>query len=386
MSRLAPLASPAVARVGVFTAAILAAVQVNAQFAVTNLVTDDQSVNAAAITDGHLLNGWGLASSGTSPFWVSSNGSSLAVIYNVTPGADATTKAGLEVTIPGDGTVTGQAFSNVAGNFNGDTFLFVNEDGTVSGWRNALGASAEVLQTGLPINSYKGAAVSVSGGNAYLFAANFASGAVDVLKGNPGAPNLTGNFTDPGLPSGYAPFNVQNLGGTIYVTYAQRDAATGDDVAGAGHGFVDAFDTNGNFLQRIATQGVLNSPWGLAIAPPSFGAIAGDLLVGNFGNGMINAFDLTTLANEGPLMSASSAPLVIDGLWGLAVGNDGSAGSSSRVYFSAGPDDESHGLFGVIQRVPEPAACPLLVVGFVVIWRKSPLRNGTHLADKCMKA
>jgi uncharacterized protein (TIGR03118 family) len=367
-------------------AALSAAVQANAQFAVKNLVTDDQSVNAAAITDGHLLNGWGISSSGTSPFWVSANGSSLAVIYNVTPGADATTKAGLEVTIPGDGTVTGQAFSNVAGNFNGDTFLFVSEDGTVSGWRNALGTNAEVLQTGLAINSYKGATVSISGGDVYLFAANFATGAVDVLKGNSGAPNLTGNFTDPGLPSGYAPFNVQNLGGTIYVTYAQRDAGTGDDVAGAGHGFVDAFDTNGNFLKRIATQDVLNSPWGLAIAPPSFGAIAGDLLVGNFGNGMINAFDLTTLANEGPLMSASSAPLVIDGLWGLAVGNDGSAGSSSRVYFSAGPDDESHGLFGVIQRVPEPAACPLLVVGFVVIWRKSPLRNGTHLADKCMKA
>ncbi|HVT27214.1 MAG TPA: TIGR03118 family protein [Lacipirellulaceae bacterium] len=364
MARVVAILQPAIKWLPVLVVGLLVAVPTHAQFAAKNLVSDDQTVNPASIPDGHLLNGWGISSSGTSPFWVSANGSGLAVLYNVNPASDATTKAGLEVTIPGDGTVTGQAFSNVAGNFNGDTFLFVSEDGTVSGWRGALGTNAETLQTALPTNSYKGATVYNNGGNVYLYAANFAAGTVDVLKGNAGAPNLSGSFTDPNLPSGYAPFNVQNLAGTIYVTYALRDAMTGDDVAGAGHGFVDAFDTNGNLLQRIATQGALNSPWGLAIAPASFGSIAGDLLVGNFGDGTINAFNLGTLANDGPLMTAGNVPLAIDGLWGLVVGNNGSAGSSSRVYFSAGPGDESHGLFGVVQPVPEPRTWWLIASGF----------------------
>ncbi|HEX5472529.1 MAG TPA: TIGR03118 family protein [Lacipirellulaceae bacterium] len=363
MARVVAILRPSIMRLAAMTIGLLVAVRADAQFAVHNLVSDDQSINTASITDGHLLNGWGVSFSGTSPFWVSSNGSGLAVLYNVNPTTDVTSKVGLEVTIPGDGTVTGQAFSNVAGNFNDDTFLFVNEDGTVSGWRNAIGTTAEVLQTALPANSYKGATVFNNSGNVYLYAANFATGNVDVLKGNAGAPDLPGSFTDPNLPAGYAPFNVQNLGGKIYVTYAVRDPATGDDVAGPGNGFVDAFDTNGNLLQRIASQGDLNSPWGLAIAPSSFGSLAGDLLVGNFGDGTINAFNLGTLVNDGPLKNAGNIPLVIDGLWSLTVGNNGSAGSSNRVYFSAGPSDESHGLFGVIQAVPEPATLWLLAFG-----------------------
>ncbi len=333
-----------------------------AQFAVNNLVTDDQTVNTAPVTDAHLLNAWGIAASATGPWWVSANGSSLAVVYNVNPTTDVTTKSALEVTIPGAGNVTGQVFGNVAGNFNGDTFLFVSEDGTVSGWRGALGATAETLQTADPANIFKGVALASTGGNAYLYTANFGTGTVDVLKGNAGAPNLTGTFTDPNLPAGYAPFNVQNLGGKLYVSYALKNAATGDDVAGAGHGFVNAFDTNGNLLQRIATQGVLNSPWGLAIAPASFGTLAGDLLVGNFGDGRINAYNLATLANDGPLKDATNSPLVIDGLWALAPGNGGQGGSSSRVYFTAGPGDEAHGLVGVIAAVPEPTSGALLTI------------------------
>lgn len=341
-------------------AAIFIAAPSYAQFAVSNLVSDDQTLIPASIPDSHLLNAWGISSSSTSPFWVSANGSGRAVVYNVDPATNVTTKVNLEVTIPAAGNVTGQVFSNIAGNFNGNAFLFVSEDGTVSGWRNALGTTAEVLQTADPANIYKGTALASSNGNAYLFAANFGTGNIDILKGNPGAPNLTGSFTDPNLPNGYAPFNIQNLGGKLYVTYALKDTQSGDDVPGAGHGFVDAFDTNGNLLQRIATQGVLNSPWGLAIAPSSFGAIAGDLLVGNFGNGTINAFNLSTLANDGPLRDITNSPLSIGGLWGLATGNNGSAGSSTRLYFTAGPADESHGLFGVIQSVPEPDAAWLL--------------------------
>jgi uncharacterized protein (TIGR03118 family) len=355
------------ASVAGLAAAILIVFPCQAQiFSATNLVTDDQTANPAVITDAHLKNAWGIATGSATPFWVSSNGGSLAVVYNVNPTTDATTKAALEVTIPGNGTVTGQAFSNVAGSFNGDLFLFVSEDGTISGWGNALGTTAETLQVASPNNSYKGATVFINGSKqAYLYAANFGTGAVDVIKGNPAAPNLPGTFTDPGIPAGYAPFNVQNLSGKIYVTYALKDPMTGDDVAGPGNGFVSAFDTNGNFLQRIASQGALNSPWGLAIAPPSFGSIAGDLLVGNFGDGTINAYNLTTLANDGPLKNAAAAPIVIDGLWALTPGNNGSAGSSSRIYFSAGPNEESHGLFGVLASVPEPASIALFALGLL---------------------
>ena len=259
-------------------------------FDVTNLVTDDQSVNAAQLTDPHLKNAWGISHSSGSPFWVSSNGAGLAVLYNVDPTTNITSKLGLEVTIPGAGNVTGQAFNGTAAAFNADVFLFVSEDGTISGWRGALGTAAETLQLASAANVYKGTTQVMVGGHAYLLSANFRAGTIDVLKGDAAAPELAGKFTDPNLPSGFAPFNVQVLGGKIYVAYAQQDAAKHDDVAGAGHGFVTEFDTNGNFLRRIATQSTLDSPWGLAIAPASFGALAGDLLVGNFGDGRINAF------------------------------------------------------------------------------------------------
>jgi uncharacterized protein (TIGR03118 family) len=336
-------------------------------FTVTNLVTDDQSVNAAQITDPHLLNAWGISYSPTSPFWVSSNEAGLAVLYRVDPLTNATTKLGLEVTIPGAGNVTGQVFNAgiAAGNFNGDNFLFVSEDGTISGWRGALGTNAEVLQTASPANSYKGAALSVIGADAYLYSANFASGKIDVLKGNAAAPDLAGSFTDPNIPSGYAPFNIQLLGSTLYVTYALRDPVTGDDVAGPGNGFVSAFGLQGNFIGRVASDGTLNSPWGLALAPLSFGQFAGDLLVGNFGDGRINVFDSSNTF-LGQLLGAGGIPLEIEGLWGLIPGNNGSAGNPQSIYFSAGPGDEEHGLFGVLA-VPEPASMALVTLGIAML-------------------
>jgi len=342
---------------------LLSAANSHAQVVVTNLVTDDQNVNAATLTDGDLKNAWGMSRSTTGPFWVSDNATGLATIYNVNPANDAPVKVGLTVTIPGDGSVTGQAFNGLASAFGGDAFLFVNEDGTISGWRGALGTTAEILQTADSANVYKGAALATVGGDAYLYAANFSAGTIDILKGNVGAPNLAGNFVDPNLPAGYAPFNIENLGGTLYVTYALQDGTKRDDVAGAGHGFVDAFDANGIFLGRIASQGVLNSPWGLTIAPAGFAGVGGDLLVGNFGDGTIHAFNLTTHAYDGPLTLSGGATLSIDGLWGLAVGNDGLAGSSQRVYFTAGPGGEAHGLFGSLTAVPEPSTCLLAGLG-----------------------
>jgi uncharacterized protein (TIGR03118 family) len=341
---------------------------------VTNLVTDDQSANPAQITDPFLKNAWGISHSTGSPFWVSDNGAGVATLYSVNPTTNVTTKTtigtdasgGVVIPPAGSGTPTGQVFNSAAGGgaFNADNFLFVSEDGTISGWRNALGSTAERFQVADPANVYKGTTLNTTGGHSYLLSANFLAGTIDVLKGDSGAPALAGNFTDPNTPAGYAPFNIQTLGSRIYVTYALQDGAQHDDVAGAGHGFVSAFDTQGNFQGRIGSMGSLNSPWGLAIAPPSFTGFAGDLLVGNFGDGTISVFspDPNTPGFLGQLSGANGNPLVIDGLWALSPGNDGSGGSSQNIYFSAGPNGESHGLFGVLQSVPEPTGLGLLVL------------------------
>ena len=330
---------------------------------VTNLVTNNQAANPAQTTDGDLLNAWGMASSPTSPIWVSDNGTGVATLYNVNPVTNLTVKQATRVTIPGDGSVTGQVF-NPGASFNADRFLFVSEDGTISGWRPALGplATAEVLAIGVAANVYKGTTLGTVAGHDYLYSANFRNGTIDVLKGDTLAPTLTGTFTDPTLLAGYAPFNIQNLGDKLYVTYALQDVTKHDDVAGAGHGFVSVFDLNGNFKGRIASDGSLNSPWGLAIAPSAFGQLAGDLLVGNFGNGTISAFDLLSDTFVGLLHGADGTPVKIDGLWGLRVGNGAAGGSLDKIYFTAGPNGEDDGLFGVLVSVPEPAS--ILLLGF----------------------
>ena len=338
------------------------------QIDVTTLVTDNQSAHPAQITDSGLLNAWGVSYSPTGPFWVSSNGAGTSTLYSVNPITQATTKVPLTVSIPGDGSVTGQVFNGSAG-FNSDAFLFVSEDGTFSGWRGALGTTAEVLSSPTSGNLYKGLAIGTIGGDSYAYAANFGTGNIDVFPGSGGAPSLTGNFTDPGLPSGYAPFNIQNLSDTLYVTYAKQVSGSEDEAQGPGLGFVDAFDLNGNFLRRVASAGTLNAPWGLTLAPSDFGDVGGSLLVGNFGDGRINAFNPQTGTFLGQLLAAGGSALSIDGLWGLTIGNDGNAGSSQRVYFTAGPDDESHGLFGVLtaSAVPEPSTWATVLLGFGII-------------------
>lgn len=338
-------------------------------FAQTNLVTDDQSVNAAKITDPNLINPWGVSYSPSSPFWVSDNGTGVSTLYKVGAANDATNTVGLVVSIPGAGNLTGQVFNGLSG-FNSDLFLFVSEDGTISGWRGALGTFAEVLKSSDAANVYKGAAFSTVGGHSYLYSANFRTGNIDVMGGDGGAPSLVGNFTDPSMPAGFAPFNVQNLNGTIYVTYALQDGTKSDEVAGAGLGFVDAFDLQGSFLGRVGSQGTLNAPWGLAIAPTTFGDIAGDLLVGNFGDGRINVFDPVTHAFIRQLTRPDGNPLSIEGLWALTPGNGGSGGSPDRIYFTAGPGDESHGLLGSLTAVPEPSTLCLIGMGVAALIRR----------------
>jgi uncharacterized protein (TIGR03118 family) len=331
---------------------------------------------ATDASDKQLINPWGISASGTSPFWISDNGAGVSTLYSVNPVSNVGTKLGLVVTIPGDGSVTGQAFNGGTG-FNGDRFLFVSEDGTISGWNNKLGSLAEILQTPLPDNVYKGTTLDItSGGNSYLLSANFRTGNIDVLKGDKGLPDLTGKFTDPNLPAGYAPFNISKLGNTIYVTYAVQNGK--DDLPGPGHGIVNAFDDNGNLLGRVGTMGTLNSPWGLAIAPSGFGSFAGDLLVGNFGDGTINIFsaDPKVPAFLGQLTDAKTGkPLSIDGLWGLIPGNGAGAGNRNDIYFTAGPNDESGGVFGVLQSVPEPGSVVLAMISIAAMstgwaWKK----------------
>ena len=358
-TRIAPIVLAVVSAIAISAPAAAAA-----QVSVSNLVTDDPAAHAAQIMDPGLINAWGLSYSPTSPFWVSSNGTGQAQLYAVNPATQATTKQGLTVSIPGDGTVTGQVFnSKGAAAFGGDLFMFVSEDGTISGWRGALGTTAETLVSGSSANVYKGVAFGTIGTDSYLYAANFRAGTIDVDKGSGAAPALSGTFSDPNLPAGYAPFNVQNLAGTLYVTYAKQDATKHDEVAGPGSGFVDSYDLQGHLLSRVATAGTLNAPWGLAIAPGSFGAMAGALLVGNFGDGHINAYNPTTHAPLGQVQDAGGGPLAIDGLWAISPGNGGNGGSSSLLYFTAGPDGESHGIFGVLTPVPEPSVTVLLMAG-----------------------
>ncbi len=248
--------------VAVLTAAasLSAATSFATSFTLTPLATN--------ATDADLVNPWGLAASPSGPLWIASNGSGKAEVYT----GDGVKSSTVEVTIPNASTVTGITFNT--GGFNGDIFLFASEDGVISGWRSALGntGTAERFQTPDPDKVYKGLTQALIGGFSYAYAADFASGSIDVLKGDPLAPNLTGNFTDPNLLSGYAPFNIQNLGGILYVTYAVQDSTGRDDTPGLANGIVDRFDLNGNLLGRVVAGGVLNSPWGLAIAPSGFGS------------------------------------------------------------------------------------------------------------------
>ncbi len=332
-----------------------------------NLVSD--GAVPADLVDASLVNAWGLVASATSPWWVADNGTGVSTLYNGNTGA----KIALTVSVPGK--PTGIVFNGGAGFVvrNGTAsgparFVFASEDGTISGWNPAVPPPPTSTHAQVAVDNsasdavYKGLAIASTAAGDFLYATNFRAGTVDVFdhEFHP----VPGGFTDPNLPAGYAPFGIQTVGSVIYVTYALQDADKEDDVAGVGHGFVDAFDLGGNLLRRVASRGRLNSPWGLAIAPADFGKVGGNLLVGNFGDGRINALDLGNprgtgeLQQRGQLHAADGRPIAIDGLWALAFGNGAAAGPANVLFFTAGPLAEEHGLFGKLVAATPPGQVP----------------------------
>src|SRR5512132_677 len=358
--------------VAMFTAASAAAAGMPGPsqfYAQHNIVSDVDGL--ADHTDSNVVNAWGLDSGPTTPCWFSDNCTGKTTLFNIATDAIQAT-----FTVPGAGGAQGNPTGLI---FNGGTgfvvnngagssparFIFSSEDGTISAFRGApivtVVPNANALAHGA---IYKGLAIDSRTAGQHLYATDFHNGKVDVFDTSFHLVTLSGNFTDPGLPAGFAPFGIQTIGNTLYVTYALQDADAEDDVAEQGNGFFDSYDLDGNLIQRVASAGELNSPWGLALAPEGFGRFSGDLLVGNFGNGRIHAFDPNTLTSDGEfeavglLHSAAGRPIQIEGLWALQFGHGttavGANGLTTTLFFTAGPSDEDHGLFGSIVLTEPP--------------------------------
>lgn len=325
----------------------------------TNLTSD--GTVAGTITDKNLVNPWGMSYSPTGPWWLSDAGTGLTTLYDGTGAVKP-----LVVTIPtpagatGPSAPTGQVFNptsgftiSAGGKSAAPFFIFATEDGTLSGWAPSVNASTAVTMVD---NSkvgagavYKGLALAMSNQTPYLLAANFRSGYVEVYDR---AWKHTSDLRDTTLPKKYSPFNVAVLGGNIYVTYAVVQPDRHDDLPGLGNGVLEQIDINGKVIAKFKVGKMLNSPWGMALAPSTWGKYAGKLLVGNFGDGRITAFDLPTAAQIGQLKTPKGQALAIPGLWGLMPGNGASAGPTTSVYFTAGPNDEANGLFGALTYTP----------------------------------
>ncbi|MFL6261317.1 MAG: TIGR03118 family protein [Thermoanaerobaculia bacterium] len=296
--------------------------------------------------DPDLVNGWGLAASAAGPWWVNAADSGKSLLYN-----GEGVKNALVVAVPGapTGIVFNGGSSFVIPSVGPARFLFASEDGTISAWSPSLAPNTQavvVVDRSAAGASYKGLAIDSTSAGTRLYAADFHNARVDVFDGSFAPVTAAGAFTDPGLPAGYAPFGIQTLAGSVFVAYAKQDEEGEEEVAGEGLGVIDKYDLAGRLLARVATGGALNAPWGMALAPAGFGRFSGKLLVGNFGNGRINVFDPVTFEPKGHLKGTNGKAIVIDGLWGIAFGNGGTAGPKTTLFFAAGPNDEEDGLFG----------------------------------------
>jgi uncharacterized protein (TIGR03118 family) len=354
----------------------------------TPLTDSNGVVHTPMFVDPNLLNPWGVGESATSPFWVSDNNNGTSTLYNtqgmrfpLPPASPLVVSIPLPSNPLGSGGAPDGLVSNSAQSANGFEisgftssnaatttpahFLFATEDGTIVGWAptvNPMGFTPAkagtygiiaVDNSNNPVAGngavYKGLAIATNaGGTTLLYATNFRAGAVEVYDTTFTRVISPGAFTDPDLPRGYAPFNIVPVSGKLFVTFAVQDASKHDDVAGMSRGIVDTFDLSGHFLQRFAQHGQLNAPWGVALAPASFGELAGSLLIGNFGNGQINAFNPATGEFIDKMRDPHGQMIAIDGLWSLLFGNGGNGGDPNTLYFTAGPNGESDGLFGAL--------------------------------------
>jgi uncharacterized protein (TIGR03118 family) len=328
-----------------------------------NLVSDQ--TGAADHQNKDLVNAWGLSFNPAGAAWVSANGTGKSLVF----GPTGNTLATIDVPPPGGGqpppsTPTGQVYNGDGGVFSGDRFIFVTEDGTISGWQQGFDGSAKLRVDNSQCGAvYKGVAIARDHGAARLFAADFHNAKVDIFDGNysPVAP-CDGGFVDKDLPENYAPFNIFASDDLLFVSYAlQKLPDKKDDSAGPGHGFIDLFDATGHFLERIASRDHLNSPWGMAIAASDFDRIPNRLLVGNFGDGHINVFQLSLGGLrlrgdfEGFIGDDTGQALAIDGLWALAFPPNAGNFDPHNLYFTAGPNDEQNGLFGRLE-IPKKVA------------------------------
>jgi len=322
---------------------------------VYNLVSDGTAVTAP-LADPSLVNGWGLSAGPTSPWWTANNGSNTSTLYN-----GVGSKSALTVSVPG--CPTGTVFNGTAADFvvsesgksGSARFLFSTQSGKILGWANGVNPNTAVVAVDRSAQAaqYDGLAIA----NDRLYATDFHNGRVDVFDKSFQPVALPNGFQDAQIAKGYAPFGIQALDGNIFVTYAQQDSTKRRDLPGGGRGYVDEFSPDGVLIARVAKRGnshaPLNSPWGLAMAPSTFGGFGGDLLVGNFGNGKISAYKppaagSTTWTYKGQLRVSNGAIIKIDGLWAIAFGNGSSAGPANNLYFIAGPAGQAHGLFGFI--------------------------------------
>ena len=328
-------------------------------FVVTPLVSN----NSGTTPDANLVNAWGLAAGPTTPWWVADNGTGVSTLYTgagtkiprtFTVG-DAPT--GLVFNTPGLTDPT--AFDLKGGDGKASLFLFDSEAGAISAWNGSLGTTAEVeVDASAQGAVFKGLAIASTSAGPRLYATDFHNRRVDVLDGSWAPVHRPFQFFDPTIPRNYAPFGIQAIGSRVFVTYAKTQPGSDDEAHGPGFGFVDSFDAATGILDgKVAIRGPLNAPWGIAPASEGFGSLSGDILVGNFGDGRINAyrpiFGGLLYLPAGALRDASGKPLWIDGLWALQFGT-GSAngGPTGTLFFTAGPDDESNGLFGTITTAP----------------------------------
>jgi uncharacterized protein (TIGR03118 family) len=370
----------------------------------TDLVADNPGlldnngiVHSAFIIDPHLVNPWGVAESASSPFWVADNGEGASTLYQVPAGSAAVSMVQRVFSIPSPGDPLGQTGTPTGAVFNIDiagqgfkvtgvdtnghaaaapaNFLFATEDGTIVGWNPGINPSGfdpgkagtyGIIAKDNSANPspaagavYKGLAIAKdAAGKTFLYATNFRAGTVEVYDDSFTPATLpAGAFIDPHLPQDFAPFNIVLVGDKLFVTYAKQDKAKHDDIAAPAHGIVDTFDLSGNMLARFTQHARLNSPWGVVQAPPSFGEFAGAILIGNFGDGHINAFDADTGDFVGHVTNTLGQDILIDGLWTLTVGNRQVGGDSNVIYFTAGPNGEKHGLFGSLEPVALGTPC-----------------------------